>query len=99
MYSQRYGTIPIVRATGGLEDTVEDLDETANTGTGFKFRDVSSSSMMEAVRRAVSIYREKPDLFRAMQLRGMRKRFGWQIAAKHYVEVYHWALERKGVRR
>jgi starch synthase len=96
MYSQRYGTVPIVRATGGLEDTVEDLDTATDSGTGFKFRDISSSALLEAVRRAVAVYREQPVVFRSMQIRGMKKRFGWHVAAKRYADVYAWARARRG---
>jgi starch synthase len=99
MYSQVYGSVPVVRATGGLDDTIDQLDEAAGTGTGFKFWDLSSAALVDTIRSAVSLYRDKPTVFRAMQLRGMRKRFGWRIAARRYVEVYDWALQRKRLRR
>jgi starch synthase len=95
MYSQRYGTVPIVRATGGLEDTVEGFDERADTGTGFKMRELSKRVLADTVRLAVEIYRTKPALFRKLQRRGMMKQFGWQVAAKRYAEVYRWAIERR----
>jgi starch synthase len=96
MYSQRYGTIPIVRATGGLEDTVEQCDPVERTGTGFKLVDLTEESLLDTIRRAVSVYREDPELLGAMQLRGMRREFGWRVAAKRYEEVYRWATARKG---
>jgi starch synthase len=95
MYSQVYGTVPIVRATGGLEDTVEQLDEASDVGTGFKFHDITKTALFDAVRLAVSIYCSKPQVFRRMQRRGMMKRFGWHLAAKKYIDIYRWALSRK----
>jgi starch synthase len=87
MYSLRYGTIPIVRATGGLEDTVEDFDETAGTGTGFKFRDYSPRALTTAVERALLVYR-RPQVRTRMQQAGMRQDHSWDAAAREYVKVY-----------
>jgi starch synthase len=95
MYSQRYGTLPIVRATGGLDDTVDQCIEETGEGTGFKVWDLSPASLVETVRWAVRVYRAEPTLFRAMQRRAMQKEFGWPRAARRYGEVYEWALERK----
>jgi starch synthase len=96
LYSQRYGTLPIVRATGGLVDTVEQCDPTNRTGTGFKLYDLSEESLVDTVRWAVEVYREDPALIRTMQLRAMQKESGWSAAAKRYEEVYRWAVSRKG---
>jgi starch synthase len=93
MYSQRYGTLPIVRATGGLDDTVENYDPTTGEGTGFKLWDLSVDSLVTTVRWAVETYRERPQHFRAMQQRAMRKHFGWDAAAERYAQVYEWALK------
>jgi starch synthase len=93
MYSQRYGTLPIVRATGGLDDTVENYEPTTEEGTGFKLWDLSVDSLVATVRWAVETYRERPAHFRAMQRRAMRKHFGWNLAAQKYAEVYEWAIE------
>lgn len=95
MYSQRYGTLPIVRKTGGLADTVEAYDMTTGLGTGFLFDEPSAEALLDAVRWAVETYRERPEHFRAMQGRAMRKRFGWEEPARRYEEVYEWAIERK----
>lgn len=95
MYSQRYGTLPIVRATGGLDDTVENFDPNAGTGTGFKLWDLSPDALVETVRWAVDTWRQQPDQFRAMQHRAMRKHWGWDAAAARYTDVYRWALERR----
>jgi starch synthase len=96
MYSQRYGTLPIVRATGGLDDTVEQYDAATGEGTGFKLWDLDPDSLVATVRWAVQTYRERPDHFRAMQRRAMQKHFGWDEAARHYGDVYRWAV---GARR
>ncbi|MCK6550406.1 glycogen synthase GlgA, partial [Myxococcota bacterium] len=95
MYSQRYGTLPIVRATGGLDDTVEQLDVARGTGTGFKFWELSRRTLADTVRWAVTVYRDHPEVFRATQARAMSKSFGWELAARAYDNVYRWALERR----
>ena len=95
MYSQRYGTLPVVRATGGLEDTVEQCDPSTGAGTGFKFYDLYEASLYATVQWAVSVYREQPDLFRTMQVRSMKKEMGWTTAAREYADMYGWALDRK----
>jgi starch synthase len=95
MYSQRYGTLPLVRATGGLVDTVENYDPATGAGTGFMLWDLSADSLVDTVRWAVDTYRARPEHFRAMQVRAMQKRFGWDVAAAHYGDVYEWAVARK----
>ncbi|MDP9034749.1 MAG: glycogen synthase GlgA [Myxococcota bacterium] len=92
MYSQRYGTLPIVRATGGLDDTVENYDPATGQGTGFKLWDLNADSLVATVRWAVETYRRRREHFTAMQRRAMRKHFGWDLAAKRYVQVYEWAV-------
>jgi starch synthase len=95
MYSQRYGTLPIVRATGGLVDTVESYDQATGAGTGFVFSDLYESALVATVAWAIATYRDAP-AFRAMQKRAMKKRFGWGDAAKRYAELYEWAITRRG---
>lgn len=95
MYSQRYGTLPIVRATGGLLDTVVSYDPSTGEGTGFLFGEPSADALLDAVRWAVETYRERPEHFRAMQLRAMQRDFSWAKSAGQYEELYRWALERK----
>jgi starch synthase len=96
MYSQRYGTLPIVRATGGLDDTVDQCNEATGEGTGFKLWSLSVDSLIDTVNWAVHVYRDNPKLFCMMQRRAMAKQFGWQKAARHYGDVYGWALKRLG---
>jgi starch synthase len=92
MYSQRYGTLPIVRATGGLADTVENYDPATGLGTGFMLWDLNVDSLVATVKWAVETYRTQPSDFRIMQRRAMQKRFGWDAAAKRYAQVYEWAI-------
>ena len=95
MYSQRYGTLPIVRATGGLDDTVEQCDPSTGAGTGFKFYDLYEAALYGTVKWAVEIFRQHPNLIRTMQLRSMSKAMGWDTAALKYQSMYEWAIERK----
>jgi len=95
MYSQRYGTLPIVRATGGLDDTVENYDASSGAGSGFKLRDLSVDALVGTVRWAVDTYRNRPEDFVAMQRRAMRKHFGWDEAAAKYGALYGWAVEQR----
>jgi starch synthase len=90
MYSQRYGTVPIVRKTGGLADTVVDaLPETIadNTATGIVFNDATAGSLLEAVKRSLILY-SQPDNWKKIQINGMKKDFSWQQSAQHYLTLY-----------
>lgn len=90
MYSQRYGTVPIVRKTGGLADTVVDtLPETIadDTATGIVFNDATAGSLLEAVKRSLILY-SHPNIWKKMQLNGMEKDFSWQQSAQQYLTVY-----------
>ncbi len=88
MYSLAYGTIPIVRAVGGLKDTVVDLTQNQQEATGFVFEEPSSYALLACIRRALLYFYEHPADFRQMQIRGMHTRFTWQAAAAHYVKLY-----------
>jgi starch synthase len=80
IYSLRYGTVPVVRATGGLDDTVDEE-------TGFKFREYSAAAMMEALRKALDAYRN-PERWRAMQRAGMARDYSWAASAAQYSACY-----------
>jgi len=95
IYSLRYGTLPIVRATGGLDDTVEQYDEATGAGTGFKFWEISAHAVYYAVGWAVSTYYDRPKHFRKMQKKAMRQRFSWDDSARQYEQVYQRAIEIK----
>jgi starch synthase len=92
MYSLRYGTVPVVRATGGLADTVRDFDPRTGEGTGFTFDEYSSEAMLSALRRALDAYR-RADVWRGLQLAGMREDHSWTASANEYVSVYERAQE------
>src|SRR4051812_25813765 len=87
MYSLRYGTIPIVRATGGLEDTVIDADQSPETGTGFKFHEYQAEPLVDAVQRAIAAF-QNPSRWRQIQRSAMQRDFSWDVSAREYVKVY-----------
>jgi starch synthase len=87
MYSMRYGTVPVVRATGGLDDTVADFDSVSGEGTGFKFRDYRASALLEKIRQALYCYNE-PETWRRIQRNGMLTDNSWSAAAQKYLNLY-----------
>jgi starch synthase len=87
MYSMRYGTVPIVRATGGLDDTVEQFNPAHSTGTGFKFYDYHASALLDKIREALYFY-GRPETWRKIQLNGMAMDNSWDAAAQKYVQLY-----------
>ena len=88
MYSMRYGTVPVVRATGGLDDTVEQFDPETGAGTGFKFGPYTAEALLGAVREALYWY-GRPDAWRRIQRNGMGADNSWGAAARKYVRLYH----------
>jgi len=90
LYSLRYGTVPIVRATGGLADTVEDFKGT--TGTGFVFERYDSRELLNAVQRAVAAYANEADWLKIMKA-GMAKDFSWEASARKYMQTYRSVLK------
>ena len=98
MYSLRYGTLPLVRATGGLDDTVENYDPYTGRGTGFKFWEASGQAMMETLRWALRVY-DHPEVWQRLQRAAMGGDFSWVRSAAAYVDVYEAALARTGRRR
>ncbi len=97
IYSLRYGTLPIVRATGGLDDTIVNFDEHHCHGNGFKFEYASQEALYYTVRWAVDIYYEDADAFRDMQKFAMGMHFGWDDAAEAYEDVYRYAIAKRRV--
>jgi starch synthase len=87
MYSMRYGTVPIVRATGGLDDTVQQFDPATGTGTGFKFGPDEARALLEKIRAALYFY-ARPDDWQKIQRNGMLVDNSWTAAAKKYLELY-----------
>ncbi len=99
MYSLRYGTLPIVRRTGGLADTVEQYDQETGTGTGFLFDDLTPQSVYDVTGWAIWAYFNKPDHIDEMRRRAMRARFSWERSAADYLGVYDGAIKKRRARR
>ncbi len=93
MYSMRYGTVPVVRATGGLADTVTDYNDAAGTGTGFSFEPYTAAALMGAMERARAVF-ANPIRWKSLQVAGMRQDFSWDRSAREYVKLYESARER-----
>jgi starch synthase len=87
MQALRYGTVPVVRETGGLADTVEPFDGARGEGTGFLFRDYAATAMVEAVADAVAAFADR-EIWASLVARAMSRRFGWEESAARYEEVY-----------
>lgn len=90
--AMRYGSVPVVRATGGLVDTVTEYDAARGKGTGFTFSDYSSDALWGALERALEIFRDKK-AWRGLQERGMKADWSWAASAKKYDEMYRKAIE------
>ena len=88
MYSMRYGTVPLVRATGGLDDTVDQFNPLNGEGTGFKFEHYSAQALVDKIRETIYWYTQQA-AWRRIQQNGMRVDNSWQAAARKYVRVYH----------
>ncbi|MSQ21240.1 MAG: glycosyltransferase [Betaproteobacteria bacterium] len=87
LYSLRYSNPPIVRATGGLADTVTDYDDATGDATGFVFQEATGAALFDAIRRAVAVWRDR-DAWRALQRNGMRRDSSWEASARQYVRLY-----------
>jgi starch synthase len=85
IYSLKYGTVPIVRATGGLDDTIEAFD--GKSGTGFKFTEYTGAALLRTIERAIAAYHQ-PEVWRQLVNNGMRKDFSWGRSAEQYLEIY-----------
>ena len=88
LMSLRYGTVPIVRETGGLKDTVEPYNEYENTGTGFSFANYNAHEMLATLRYAMKVYRTDRKAWNALALRGMQQDFSWESSAREYEALY-----------
>jgi starch synthase len=87
LYGLRYGTVPVVRATGGLDDTVQYYDPKTGHGTGFKFDEYEGRALLQCVRGALKAYKD-PKIWRTIQANGMAKDFSWKASAGAYVTLY-----------
>jgi len=93
LYSLKYGTVPIVRGVGGLEDTIIDYTKEPDKGTGFKFYEYSEVEMLDAIKRALNTYNNH-DVWRSLVKRCMDEDFSWQRSSKEYLELYKKAIEK-----
>ncbi len=87
IYSLKYGTVPIVRATGGLDDTIEPWDARTGKGTGFKFYEYSGESLLLTIKAALQAFRDESS-WQVLMRNGMARDFSWGASAKEYVKVY-----------
>src|SRR3989449_3831139 len=95
MYSLKYGTVPIVRATGGLDDSIEPFDVEHGTGTGFKFQEYSGEALLYAVRQALHHYMDER-IWKRIQLNGMAEDFSWKGPSSEYARLYDAARATRG---
>lgn len=89
MNAMRYGTVPVVHATGGLKDTVPPCDENGEGGLGFTFQSYNADDFLAAIERALNLYRNNPDGFHALQRREMCQDFSWNVPAGRYMDLFH----------
>jgi starch synthase len=97
IYSLKYGTVPVVRATGGLDDTIEEWNGELGTGTGFKFYGYEALDLLAAVDRALAAFKHKGAWQRLMR-NGMARNYSWQQPAREYAAVYEEAAKKAGTR-
>ena len=88
MIAMRYGTVPIVRETGGLKDTVQPYEAWRDAGTGFTFANYSSADMLHVLREAAYLYKDYPDAFARLRRRAMERDFSWNRSAGDYLKIY-----------
>jgi starch synthase len=94
MMALRYGTVPVVRRTGGLTDTVADYNPKTGRGTGFLFEEYSAQALVDCLYRALTVYTDRNQWQRLMR-NGMEQDFSWERSAKEYVKVYRKAMKKK----
>jgi starch synthase len=87
LYSLKYGTVPVVRATGGLDDTIDPWEQRTKKGTGFKFQEYSGEALLRVLHQALQLYRDQESWQRLMR-NGMSKDFSWRVSAREYMRVY-----------
>ncbi len=92
IYSLKYGTVPVVRATGGLDDTIEHWDPRTGKGTGFKFTDYNGEALLLTIKEALRAFRDQ-NSWQQLMRNGMNKDFSWEASAKEYIRVYERARQ------
>jgi len=95
IYSLKYGTVPVVRATGGLDDTIEEWNPKQGSGTGFKFKGRSGGALLAAIERALAAFENKEGWMKLMR-NGMARNYSWEQPAREYAAVYEEAARRRG---
>jgi len=95
LISLAYGTIPVVRATGGLSDTIQDYDPSTGEGNGFSFSSYSAEALLAAINRAINLYRDDRPAWLNLMRRGMKMDFSWNHSAIKYVQLYEKAVSRR----
>lgn len=88
MNAMRYGTVPVVHATGGLKDTVPPADENGEGGLGFTFQSYNADDFLASLKRCLNLYNHNPEGFRALQRRDMEQDFSWNVPAERYMELF-----------
>jgi starch synthase len=94
MYSLAYGTVPVVRATGGLDDTIQAFNSVTGEGNGFKFAEASIEALLETARIAIALYRQ-PDRWGRLVRSGMACDFSWDRSAREYEALYQQIVARR----
>jgi starch synthase len=95
IYSLKYGTVPVVRATGGLDDTIEPWDARTGKGTGFKFTEYNGEALLLTVKAALQAYQDQTS-WQALMRNGMGKDFSWNASAREYGKVYDRVRQMRG---
>ncbi|MBW1917404.1 MAG: glycogen synthase GlgA [Deltaproteobacteria bacterium] len=96
LYCLRYGTIPVVRATGGLDETIQDYDLPSGEGTGFKFQNYTAADLLVAIQRALSVYQDQSAWQKLIQ-QAMAQDFSWDKSVQKYLELYQKAMEKRSL--
>ncbi|MCP4581273.1 MAG: glycogen synthase GlgA [candidate division Zixibacteria bacterium] len=96
LFSLKYGTVPIVRETGGLADTIENCNPARGTGTGFIFKNYDSNELLNTIRFAIEVYKNK-SVWESLMQNGMSQDFSWDKSAARYLEIYHKAIVKETV--
>ena len=92
LISFRYGTVPIVRETGGLKDTIIPYNEYEGTGDGFSFTNYDAGDMLNVINYSKKVYFEQREQWNAMVDRGMAKDFSWAVSSEKYAGIYRWLI-------
>jgi starch synthase len=94
IYGMKYGTVPVVRATGGLDDSVEEWQPETGSGTGFKFHGYEPDDLLNALKYAFTVYADKPQ-WRKLMANGMARDYSWTAPAKEYIRIYEEIVRRR----